>query len=125
MRILLLCLPLALAAAFLLGRASDPPSAAGAPATHVYTGRLYDVVRVPAASIRCDVNAEAGSTYLSCEHVPFSHQGMRSGSSRTTSSSTALATTPTIQSGLHAGGVALSSRLADGASHRIAGSGDH
>ena len=73
MRILLLCLPLSLAAAFLLGRASDPPTAAGASATHVYTGRLYDVFRVPAASIRCDVNAEAGSTYLSCEHVPFSH----------------------------------------------------
>jgi hypothetical protein len=73
MRILLLCLPLALAAAFLLGRASNPPSAAGASATHVYTGRLYDVFRVPAASIRCDVNAEGGSTYLSCEHVPFSH----------------------------------------------------
>ena len=73
MRILLVCLSLALAAAFLFGRASSPPSAAGGPATHVYTGRLYDVFRVPAASIRCDVNAEAGSTYLSCEHVPFSH----------------------------------------------------
>jgi hypothetical protein len=73
MRILVLSLPLALAAAFLLGRASSPSPAAGASATHVYTGRLYDVFRVPAASLRCDVNAEAGSTYLSCEHVPFSH----------------------------------------------------
>ena len=73
MRILLLGVPLVVVAAFLLGRATNPPAAAGASTTHVYTGRLYDVFRVPAASIRCDVNAEAGSTYLSCEHVPFSH----------------------------------------------------
>jgi hypothetical protein len=73
--VLLLCLPLALAAAFLLGRASHPPSAAGASTTHVYTGRLYDVFRVPGAEVRCDVTTEAGSTKLSCEHVPFSHAG--------------------------------------------------
>ena len=73
MRILLLCVLVAVAAGFLLGRLSNPPSAAGASATHVYTGRLYDVFRVPAASVRCEVTAEAGSTYLSCEHVPFSH----------------------------------------------------
>jgi hypothetical protein len=73
MRFVLLCLPLALAAAFLLGRASNPSSALAAPATHVYGGQLYDVFRVPAAAIRCEVGAEAGATNLSCEHVPFSH----------------------------------------------------
>jgi hypothetical protein len=73
MRLLLLCLPVMLATAFLFGRASQPPVAAGASATHVYTGRLYDVFRVPAAAIRCEVSAEADSTRLSCEHVPYSH----------------------------------------------------
>lgn len=71
MRLLLPFLPVALAAAFLSGRASNPSAAAGARATHVYTGRLYDVFRVPGAAVRCEVGAEAGSETLSCEHVPY------------------------------------------------------
>jgi hypothetical protein len=72
-RLLLLCVAVALAAAFVAGRATNPPAAVGASATHVYTGRLYDVFRVPGAAIRCEVNAEARSLKLSCEHTPFSH----------------------------------------------------
>jgi hypothetical protein len=67
MRVLLLCLPVALAAAFLLGRASHPSAAAGATSTHVYTGRMYDVFRVPGAAVRCEVGAQK----LSCGHVPY------------------------------------------------------
>jgi hypothetical protein len=71
MRLFVVFLPLALAAAFLLGRASNPSAAGSATATHVYTGRLYDVFRVPGAAVRCEVGAEAGSQKLSCEHVPY------------------------------------------------------
>lgn len=73
MRLLVLCVPIAVAAAFLVGRATSPPAAVGAPATHVYTGRLYDVFRVPGAATRCEVASEAGSLNVSCEHVPYSH----------------------------------------------------
>jgi hypothetical protein len=71
MRVLILSLPVAVAAAFLLGRASNPPAAVGASATHVYTGRLYDVFRVPGAATRCEVGMEAGSLNVSCSHVPY------------------------------------------------------
>jgi hypothetical protein len=70
-RWLILCLPIALAAAFLLGHATNPPVAVGAPATHVYTGRLNDVFRVPGAATRCEVGMEAGSVNVSCEHTPY------------------------------------------------------
>ena len=53
MRLLLLCLPIAVAVAFLIGRATNPPSASGASTTHVYNGRLYDVFRVQGAGVRC------------------------------------------------------------------------
>lgn len=71
MRVLVLCLPVALAGAFLLGRATSPPSASGASATHVYTGHLYDVFRVPGAATRCEVGMEAGSLNISCAHTPY------------------------------------------------------
>jgi hypothetical protein len=48
-----------------------PLVVAGAAATHVYTGRLYDVFRVPAASVRCEVGQEATAVNMSCEHVPY------------------------------------------------------
>src|SRR5205823_4324781 len=72
-RLLMVCLPVAVAAGLLVGRATNPPAAVGASATHVYTGRLYDVFRVPGAAVRCEVGSEAGSLNVSCEHVPFSH----------------------------------------------------
>jgi hypothetical protein len=72
-RLLMLCLPVAVAAGFLVGRATNPPAAVGASATHVYTGRLYDVFRVPGAAVRCEVGSEAAALNVSCEHVPFSH----------------------------------------------------
>jgi hypothetical protein len=71
MRLLVLCLPVGLAGAFLLGRATNPPIAVGASSTHVYTGRLYDVFRVPAAATRCEVGKEAGALNVSCEHTPY------------------------------------------------------
>jgi hypothetical protein len=71
MRLLIAFLPVLIAAAFLVGRATSPDAAVGASTTHVYTGRLYDVFRVPAAAIRCEVDAEAGSVKLSCGHVPY------------------------------------------------------
>jgi hypothetical protein len=66
----MLCVAIAVAG-FLLGRATHPSTAAGAPATHVYTGRLYDVFRVPGAATRCEVGMEAGSLKMSCGHVPY------------------------------------------------------
>jgi hypothetical protein len=69
-RILMLCVAIAVAA-FLLGRATHPSTAAGAAATHVYTGRLYDVFRVAGAATRCEVGIEAGSLKMSCGHVPY------------------------------------------------------
>ena len=69
MRWLLPCLPAALAAAFVLGRAADPPTAVGALSTHVYNGRMYDVFRVPRAAVRCEIRSQS----ISCEHVPYSN----------------------------------------------------
>jgi hypothetical protein len=71
MRPLILFLPVVIAAAFLVGRATTPQAAVGASTTHVHTGRLYDVFRVPAAAVRCEVDAEAGSVKLSCGHAPY------------------------------------------------------
>jgi hypothetical protein len=48
-----------------------PLVVAGAAATHVYTGRLYDVFRVPSASVRCEVGKEGAALNMSCEHVPY------------------------------------------------------
>jgi hypothetical protein len=45
--------------------------AAGAAATHVYTGRLNDVFRVPGASVRCEIAAPTDAVRLSCAHVPY------------------------------------------------------
>ena len=60
MRLLLASVPVAVALA--------TPSSA-----HVYTGRLYDVFRVPGAALRCEVSHEAGAPNVSCGHVPYSH----------------------------------------------------
>jgi hypothetical protein len=70
-RFLIVSLPFVIAGAFLVGRATSPAGAVGASTTHVYTGRLNDVFRVPAAALRCEVNAEAGSVKVSCGHVPY------------------------------------------------------
>lgn len=48
-----------------------PLVAAGAAATHVYTGRVNDVFRVPDAAVRCEVAAPTDAVKLSCEHVPY------------------------------------------------------
>lgn len=48
-----------------------PLVAVGAAATHVYTGRVNDVFRVPGAAVRCEVGKEAAMTNVSCEHVPY------------------------------------------------------
>jgi hypothetical protein len=48
-----------------------PLVVAGAATTHVYTGRLNDVFRVPGASLRCEVGQEAAALNVSCEHVPY------------------------------------------------------
>jgi len=64
-------LPVLIGAAFLLGRATNPGSAAGASATHIYTGRNGDVFRVPGAAIRCEVSVEAVPLKVSCDHTPL------------------------------------------------------
>jgi hypothetical protein len=71
MRLSIACLPVVIATAFLVGRATSLAPAVGASAAHVYTGRLNDVFRVPAAALRCEVSAEAGSVKVSCGHVPY------------------------------------------------------
>ena len=72
MRLSLVCLPLAIAAAFLLGRATSPDTASATTSGHVYTGRLGDVFRVPAAATRCLVSEEGGAADLICAHTPRS-----------------------------------------------------
>jgi hypothetical protein len=39
--------------------------------THVYTGRLNDVFRVPGAALQCEVSKEARMPDVSCGHVPY------------------------------------------------------
>jgi hypothetical protein len=68
---LFLLLPIVAATTFLLGRATDPAPAVGAARTHISTGRLYDVFRVPGAALRCEVGKAAGSLSVSCEHTPY------------------------------------------------------
>jgi hypothetical protein len=71
MRLLfLLSLPLLLAVAFLLGRATRPATASAARTGHVYSGRLGDVFSVRAAAMRCAVSAEAGAADVLCSHLP-------------------------------------------------------
>lgn len=71
MRARLVCLLLALAAAFLLGQAAGPrASSAAAAGSHVYTGRQGDVFFVPGAAVRCDASEEAGAPNLICRHLP-------------------------------------------------------
>jgi hypothetical protein len=54
----------------LLGRATTASSASAAAKGRVYTGRVGDVLRVPAAATRCTVNREAAATNLICAHTP-------------------------------------------------------
>jgi hypothetical protein len=71
MRMVLVLLPVAIAGGFVLGRATMLEPAAAAQATHVYTGHLHDLFRVPGAAVRCEVAAETDAVNLSCEHVPY------------------------------------------------------
>ncbi len=70
-RLSLLTLPLLIAAAFLVGRATSPGIASAKASAHVYTGSFGDVFRVPAAATRCLVSAEAGAANLHCAHTPL------------------------------------------------------
>lgn len=70
MRLSLIGVVLLVAAAFLLGRATSPAAAPAATRGHVYTGRMGDVIRVPAAATRCLVSEEGGAANLICGHTP-------------------------------------------------------
>jgi len=70
MRVPLVCLLLALAAAFLLGLATSPGASSAAAGGHVYTGRQGDTFLVPGAAVRCDASEEAGAPNLMCRHLP-------------------------------------------------------
>ncbi len=70
MRLLLLSLPLLIAAAFLAGYAANPAAAPAASNGRVYTAGIGDVVRVPSAAARCEVGQEAGAVNLVCAHTP-------------------------------------------------------
>jgi hypothetical protein len=86
MRLFVPCLPIAIAAAFMLGRATSPDDASATMAArHVYTGRQGDVFRVPAAATRCVVSREEG--FLTCFARGFPQADSPSRSSRTVSSS--------------------------------------
>jgi hypothetical protein len=61
---------LAVTGAFLAGRAVAPTQASATATAHVYTGRIGDTFRAPAAAARCVVSAEAGAAKVSCEHTP-------------------------------------------------------
>ena len=69
-RLPLLLVAIAIAAAFVLGRATGPDAASAGPDGRVYTGRFGDVFRVPAAATRCLVGAEAGAARVTCSHTP-------------------------------------------------------
>lgn len=69
MRLSLFGLALVIAAAFLIGRATDPPAAPAA-AGRVFTGRMGDVFRVPTAVTQCVVSKEAGAPNVICRHLP-------------------------------------------------------
>ena len=64
MRLFLLVVPAALAAAFLIGRATATTT------RHVWVGRQGDVLRVPAAATRCTVSGEGGFPDLFCSRIP-------------------------------------------------------
>ena len=64
MRLFGFVVPVALAAAFFVGRATATQS------RHVWIGRQGDVLRVPAAATRCLVSGEAGSPDLFCSRIP-------------------------------------------------------
>jgi hypothetical protein len=69
-RVSLIIVPLALAAAFLIGRATSPNADSTDAISHGYTVQVGDVVRVPAAATRCLINSEAGAARLQCSHSP-------------------------------------------------------
>lgn len=69
-RVSLFVLPLVIAAVFLFGRMTAPGVAPAAPSSHVFTGRLGDVFRVPAAATRCVVSVEGGAANTMCRHTP-------------------------------------------------------
>lgn len=70
-RLSLLSLLILIAAAFLVGRATSPGDASAKTSGRVYTGRFGDVFRVPAATTRCLVSAEAGAANVHCAHIPI------------------------------------------------------
>ena len=71
MRISLLVLALVAAVAFIVGRASSPDAAPAATSSHVYSGRLGDVFRVPGAATHCLVSHEIGAVNTICRHTPL------------------------------------------------------
>lgn len=72
MRLWLVCLPLLIAAAFVVGRATSPDAASASAMSHVYTGRIGDAFRIPAAATRCVVSQEGGAANVVCAHTPKS-----------------------------------------------------
>ena len=74
MRKSLFVIPLALAAAFLLGRVTAPSPASASSAGHIYTGQANDVFRVPSAAVRCRVGKQGGRfASVTCQHTPYWH----------------------------------------------------
>jgi hypothetical protein len=64
MRLFAFVVPVALATAFFVGRATATQS------RHVWTGHQGDVLRVPAAATRCVVSGEGGFPDLFCSRIP-------------------------------------------------------
>ncbi|HTE83954.1 MAG TPA: hypothetical protein VK821_04415 [Dehalococcoidia bacterium] len=62
-------LPL-LALAFIAGRTTSLGTASATTASHIYTGRIGDSFRVPAAATRCVASTEGGAADLICAHTP-------------------------------------------------------
>jgi hypothetical protein len=104
MRISLLALPLLIAGAFVLGRATAPGAAPAATNSRVYTGRAGDVFRVSAAATRCFVSQEGGSANTTCRHTPLARARYSLCSIATTCSSTETVDPMTPSSQREAGG---------------------
>lgn len=72
LRKLSLCalLATALAVAFVLGQATNVPTASASQRGRVFVARRGDVIQIPGAATKCAASVEGGFSNLGCDHSP-------------------------------------------------------